>query len=126
LSQGGSFATVARALAAEVRAAKARAPASRSRITTAHRRCAQSVRPLFRGLGPALAGSSLHFCVLMLLYEPLRDGARSRWGHALPRFAPDAAAGALAGAAVRTRHRMHRFRLLPLSLPLSLLLRQRL
>ena len=61
----------------------------------------QSLRPLFRGLGPALAGSSLHFCVLMLLYEPLRDGARSRW-QGLPRLVPDAAAGALAGAAVRS------------------------
>jgi hypothetical protein len=35
----------------------------------------------------------------MLLYEPLRDGARSRW-RSWPRLVPDAAAGALAGAAV--------------------------
>ncbi len=65
----------------------------------------QTVAPLFAGLRPALLGSSLHFCVLMLLFEPLREGARDRW-RAAPRMLPDAAAGALAGAAVRALRRI--------------------
>ena len=79
--QAGSLRGTARALLAEVAASR-------------------SAAPLFAGLRPAMLGSSIHFCVLMLLYEPLRDGARERW-RAAPHLLPDVAAGALAGAAVR-------------------------
>jgi hypothetical protein len=59
----------------------------------------QGIAPLFAGLTPALAGSTLQFALLMGLYDPIRDRARAAAPPSLPRGVPDMAAGALAGAA---------------------------